>query len=121
MTAKLIDAARSHEVLVWYVGLDGVERHLERIALRVRHGGHDIPERKVRERYVSSMANLVRLVPHVQAVQIFDNSATVAEGAPLRTPRLVALIVEGRLVRPGLDGLNDVPRWAVPAVEAALV
>ena len=120
VTAALLKATRTHEVLVWYVGLESVERHLERVALRVRHGGHDIPEAKVRERWLASMANLVRLVPHVAAIQVFDNSATVAEGEVLRAPKLVARIVDGRLVKPGLDGLNEVPRWAVPVVEAAL-
>lgn len=120
MAAKLINATRTHEVLVWTIGLDSAERHLERIALRVRHGGHSIPEHKVRERYTASMANLVRLVPHVHAIQVFDNSATVTEGQPLHAPRLVALIVEGRLAKPGLDALHAVPRWAVAVVEAAL-
>src|SRR5690606_28008574 len=39
------------EVRIWYVGLDSVDRHLARIARRVRGGGHPIPEEKVRERY----------------------------------------------------------------------
>lgn len=120
VTATLIEATRTHAVLVWYVGLDGVERHLERIALRVRHGGHDIPEHRVRERYVSAMANLVRLVPHVEAIQVFDNSVSVAEGEALRPPTLVAAIDRGRLRSPRLGELAGVPRWAVPVVEAAL-
>lgn len=120
VTATLIEATRSHEVLVWYVGLDSVERHLERVALRVRCGGHDIPEQRIRHRYLSSMANLVRLVKQVAAIQVFDNSATVAEGEPLRPPRLVARIEAGRLRWPPLEGLDAVPRWAVPVVAAAL-
>lgn len=120
VTATLIEATRTHEVLVWYVGLDSVERHLERVALRVRHGGHDIPAAKIRERHVSSMANLVRLLPHVAAIQVFDNSATVPEGQPLKPPRLVAKIEAGRLRWPALGALASVPRWAAPVVEAAL-
>jgi predicted ABC-type ATPase len=120
VTATLIDAARSHDVLVWYVGLDSVERHLERIALRVRHGGHDIPAAKVRERWLGSMANLTRLVPHAAGIQVFDNSTPVPEGEPLRPPTRVAAIESGRLRWPLTDGLQHVPRWAVPVVEAAL-
>jgi len=120
VTATLIDATRTHDVLVWYVGLDSVERHLERIALRVRCGGHSIPEHRVRERYVSAMANLVRLLPHVAAIHVFDNTATVAEGEPLRPPKRVARIDAGRLRWPSLDALETVPRWAVPVVAAAL-
>lgn len=120
VTATLIEATRTHEVLVWYVGLDSVERHLERIALRVRRGGHDIPTAKVRERWLASMANLVRLAPHVAAIQVFDNSISVAEGEALRPPTLVARIEEGRLRWPSEAQLKDVPRWAASVVEAAL-
>src|SRR5260221_605369 len=31
------------EVRVWYVGLEGVERHIARVRSRVAQGGHDIP------------------------------------------------------------------------------
>lgn len=120
VTASLIEAASTHDVLIWYVGLESPERHIERVALRVSRGGHSIPEHRIRERYLSSMANLVRLVPHVQAIQVFDNSVTVAEGGALRPPALVASIVDGRLRWPNVEGLSDVPRWAVPVVEAGL-
>ena len=120
VTATLIEAGRSHDVLIWYVGLDSVAQHLERVALRVRHGGHDIPAAKIRERWLGSMANLVRLVPHAAGIQVFDNLTAVPEGEPLRPPRLVAAIEDGRLRWPPPDALDRVPRWAVPVVEAAL-
>lgn len=120
VTATLIEAARSHDVLIWYVGLDSVERHLARVALRVRHGGHDIPAARIRERWLRSMANLVRLVPHAAAIEVFDNSTEVPEGEPLRPPRRVARIEGGRLRWPPPEGLREVPRWAAPVVAAAL-
>jgi predicted ABC-type ATPase len=120
VTALLIEATRTHEVLIWYVGLNSPERHIERVALRVRHGGHSIPDQRIRERYVSSMANLVRLVPCVAAIQVFDNSVSVPEGEVLKPPKLVAMIESGHLRWPSVEALRDVPRWAVPMVEAGL-
>ena len=76
--AKLVGAAKTHDVLMWFCGLDSPESHLGRIALRVRHGGHDIPEAKVRERYESSIRNLVRLLPHLSRLRVYDNSADAA-------------------------------------------
>jgi predicted ABC-type ATPase len=57
--AKLLDQALLHgvEVRIWYVGLDSVERHLARVRSRVARGGHDIPEAKIRERYLQSRLN----------------------------------------------------------------
>lgn len=120
VTALLIEATRTHEVLIWYVGLNSPERHIERVALRVRHGGHSIPDQRIRERYVSSMANLVRLVPRVAAIQVFDNSVSVPEGEALKPPKRVAMIESGHLRWPSVEALSDVPRWAVPVVEAGL-
>src|SRR5258708_5737281 len=47
--AQLIgEAAATHDVVMIFWGLDSVERHIERVRLRVRHGGHDIPEERIR-------------------------------------------------------------------------
>lgn len=119
VTAALIMAARTHDVLIWYVGLDSPERHIERVALRVRRGGHTIPTARIRARYLSAMANLVRLVPHVRAIDVFDNSMNIAEGAALAPPRHLASIIDGRLIWPQADAMADAPRWAVPVIEAA--
>lgn len=120
VTRALIDAMPTHDVLVWYVGLESVDLHIERVRMRVAHGGHSIPEATIRARFVSSTANLARLVPHVTAVQVYDNSLSVPAGAPLRVPRQVAVIVGGRLRTPKIADLQQVPAWAKPAVAAAL-
>ena len=74
-------------MVVWYVGLDSVERHLERIRARVARGGHAIPEDQVRRRYDQSRLNLVRLLPGLAELHVYDNSADgdPAEGVP-RSP-----------------------------------
>jgi len=47
--ALLAEAARKGAAVhVWFVGLDGVERHLARVRARVKAGGHDIPEADIR-------------------------------------------------------------------------
>jgi predicted ABC-type ATPase len=120
VTRLLLDACTTHDVLIWYVGLDSVDLHIERVGLRVANGGHSIPEVKIRQRYVSSMANLTRLVRHVYAVQVYDNSDSVAAGEALRPPLQVASIVEGRLRMPKPSDLHQVPTWAKPVVESVL-
>ena len=62
------------EVALFYVGLEKVELHLERVRARVQAGGHDIPEPKIRERYTSSLKNLVKLAPRLTELRLFDNS-----------------------------------------------
>jgi predicted ABC-type ATPase len=62
------------EVRVWFVGLDSPELHIARVKARVLLGGHDIPEEKIRERYEQSQFNLIRLLPKLTELQVFDNS-----------------------------------------------
>jgi predicted ABC-type ATPase len=111
--------AEGIEVRMWYVGLATPELHIARVRARVARGGHDIPESKVRERYVRSRVNLIRLLPQLTELRVFDNSleADPAVGsAP--TPMLVLHVVNGTIV--ATCGLSQVPEWAKPIVAAAL-
>ena len=102
-----------------YVGLERVELHLGRVRSRVMAGGHDIPETKIRERYRTSRENLVRLMPHLASLRLYDNSV---DADPRRghvpSPRLLLHVVAGK-VR-SVVPLIDVPAWAKPIVAAAM-
>lgn len=107
------------EVRVWFVGLISPELHIARVRARVTAGGHDIPEAKIRERFDASRLNLIRLLPKLTELRVYDNSA---EGDPVRgevpQPRLIVHVAEGN-VREAC-ALADVPTWAKPIVLAAL-
>ncbi len=117
---ELLERAMKHglAVRVWYVGLSSPELHIARVRARVAKGGHDIPEQKIRERYDRSRANLVRLLPGLTSLRIYDNSE---EGDPATKgphPQLVLHVEEGRIVE--MMALDRVPQWAKPMVAAAL-
>ena len=65
---------------------------MQRVKERVAAGSHDIPEQKIRERYLTSRANLVRLLPHLASLRVFDNSAD-ADPKKAQPPRPVLLRV----------------------------
>lgn len=107
------------EVRIWYVALNSPELHLARVRARVAKGGHDIPEAKVRERYDRSRLNLIRLLPHLTELRVYDNSEDAdpsAGHAPV--PLLVLHLVRGRRV--ALCDLRKVPQWAKAIVAAAM-
>ncbi len=121
IAARLGDASESHDVLMWFCGLDSPEHHMARVRLRVSHGGHDIPEAKIRERYRTSIANLVALLPHLSRLQVYDNSRDAAPGTPVADPRLLLQMEGGRIAWPtDADTLRATPDWAKPILEAAL-
>jgi predicted ABC-type ATPase len=114
---KALDAG--FEVRIWYAGLDGVDLHIARVAARVARGGHPIPERDIRRRYDSSRRNLIRLLPRLAELRVFDNSreADPHTGATPR-PQLVLHCERGRILGP--NDLSATPSWARPIVAAAM-
>ncbi|MEF9977589.1 MAG: hypothetical protein RR969_05365 [Thermomonas sp.] len=121
IAARLRDASASHELLMWFCGLDSPERHMARVRLRVSQGGHDIPEAKIRERYRTSIANLVALLPRLSRLRVYDNSRDAEPGTPVADPRLLLQMEGGRIAWPtDADTLRATPDWAKPILEAAL-
>lgn len=121
VATKIRAATRTHDVLIWFCGLASPEQHLARVRLRVAHGGNDIPEAKIRERYPLALANLIALMPYVAEVKVYDNSADVPPGDVIPDPTLVLHLVGGAVTWPREpEGLRGTPDWAKPLVEAAL-
>ncbi|MGH7946312.1 MAG: AAA family ATPase [Opitutaceae bacterium] len=121
ITHLLIAAASKGAVIrIWHAGLESVDLHLKRVAARVKKGGHDIPESDIRKRWIGSHANLIRLIPHVTTLQVYDNSLErdPASGAEPE-PALVLAIEDKRLTFPPPDRLGATPQWARPIVFAA--
>lgn len=119
----LAKATRSHDVVMIFCGLASAELHLRRVHARVASGGHDIPVAKIRERWISSRINLIRLMPLLARLQVFDNSAEAAPGEDIPDPVLLVDMVGGRLVFPTADdaaALKATPEWARPIVQAAI-
>jgi predicted ABC-type ATPase len=117
MLAEAADAGGA--IHVWFVGLDGAERHLARVRARVKAGGHDIPEADIRRRYETSRENLAWLMPKLASLRVYDNSieADPASGkAPM--PRLILHLEGGRIVAP--ENLAATPDWAKALVAKGL-
>lgn len=123
IAAKIQAAASTHDVIIWFCGLDSPERHLARVRARVSRGGHDIPEARIRARYPQAQRNLIALMPHLAYLSVHDNSTEAATGDPVPDPVLVMELEHGRLVHPAANdpaALGRTPDWAKSLVEAAL-
>ena len=115
----LAGARRGAEIHVSYIGLATPELHLRRVASRVAAGGHDIPEPKIRERYTTSRENLIRLMPHLASLRVYDNSAEVdpkRKRAP--APMLLLQVSAGKVLYHA--PLARIPFWAKPILGVAL-
>ena len=106
-------------VRVWYVGLASPELHIARVRARVARGGHDIPAGHIRARYDSSRLNLIRLLPRLTELRVYDNSAEADPRAGVAPePTLVLHMRRGKIVRS--SPLAETPAWARPIMAAAM-
>lgn len=119
ITDLLIHAVgNSHTLDIWFVGLESVDLHLKRVAQRVAKGGHPIPEADIRKRWIGSHENIIRLMPFVNTLRVFDNSREAAKDE-IPDPELLLSIQDGQLAYPGPEHLSSTPVWAKPIVAAA--
>jgi predicted ABC-type ATPase len=75
--------------------------NIERVAHRVRRGGHNVPTDKIISRYERSLENLVRAMPLADTIYVLDNSE------PSRPHRLVMTIQQGQTT----FFAEDTPTW----------
>lgn len=88
--SKIDILARAREagffVQLFFVGTDDPQTNIERVALRVAQGGHDVPEDKIATRWKRTMGQLSEAIRSSDQVFVFDNSAA---GTVETIPRLV--------------------------------
>ena len=117
--ARLLAKAHADglRVRVWYCGLSDPELHIARVRARVSHGGHDIPETKIRERFDASRNNLCSILPSLDELMLYDNSseADPSSGEPPQPVQLLHFR-DGKI----LHRAPSMPNWAKPIAAVVL-
>lgn len=74
--AQMIPAWRAsgYVVKLIFLSLPDAEMAIERVAIRVRQGGHNIPVDVIRRRFAHGIANFERYKMLVDSWQLYDNS-----------------------------------------------
>lgn len=75
---EIIKTAKNNgfSVTLLFVYLESFELAMERVALRVLKGGHDIPNNIIERRYLKGLKNLKKYILIVDEWYILDNSKT---------------------------------------------
>jgi predicted ABC-type ATPase len=100
-------AASGYFVRIFFVGTDRPEINAARVARRVLQGGHEVPIRKIVERWARSIANAASVAADVDRLYLYDNSVDE------RDAQLVLRASDGRVSRT----YGAAPSWAAPIVE----
>lgn len=120
ITALLDQAlADGSDVRIWFAGLKSPGLHIARVRSRVARGGHDIPEATIRDRYNRSRLNLIRLLPKLTELRVYDNSEEADPFTGIApAPLLILHVARGTIIRSCKLALT--PDWAKPIVAAAM-
>ena len=101
------------------MGLLSAELHIARVRARVAKGGHDIPEARIHERYDRSRLNLIRLMPGLTELRVYDNSEEADPDAGIAPePELLLHMVRGKIM--SSCDLAATPAWVKPLLGAAI-
>lgn len=95
--------ARGYMVIVMHVSVDDPALSVARVHTRVGEGGHDVPEIKIRDRYVRGQVLIRQAVLQADRGMVFDNSRLN------EPPQLVMLFTLGRLIQ--VEPM--LPHWVV--------
>jgi predicted ABC-type ATPase len=102
---RLVKTAKQlgFELRLIYVCLDSAQKNVERVRLRVKKGGHAVPEDKIVERYVRSLEQMPWFLEQADQAWLFDNSGA-----------------KPRLIGQKSEGLITLDPSALPAVAEAV-
>lgn len=92
-----------YEIVMYYIGLQDVQMHIDRVASRVEQGGHWIAEEDIRWRYGQSLQNLKPALAIADHVVIIDNTYE---------PTIIAEIKHNKMIY----CVENVPDWSAAVV-----
>lgn len=95
---------RGYFIELHYIGVEEVDIAKERVAMRVKQGGHGIAEKDIERRYIDTFINLKIVLPKCDLAAFYDNTIEF---------RRFAIYKNGKPVRVS----HDVPRWYEKFIE----
>jgi predicted ABC-type ATPase len=103
---RLVDhaKARGFRINLIYVYLDSVELNIERVRTRVRKGGHDVPEDRIRARRLRSFDQFGWFFTQSDRADVFDNSG--ATPRRVLAKRGLATVAYDRIPEEMIDALE---------------
>ena len=93
--------AAGFEVALYHVGVRSADLNVDRVAQRVKKGGHNVPENKIRERRERGEALISEAARLSDHAFVYDNSNWGKE------PQLHLQFEKGKVI----SASNDVPKW----------
>jgi len=104
--------SKGYEIHLVFMGLNSLEESIQRVAQRVRVGGHKVSEESIKYNYEHGFKNLYKYFKEFTSVTLFDNAIADTEDPSI--PKEILHIIEGELFL----GSEDIPDWVKPIVDS---
>ena len=65
---------KGYYIVINYIGVSSPEVAKERVRIRVRNGGHGIPDEDIQRRYYDSIENLKKIIDVCDEINVYDNT-----------------------------------------------
>ncbi len=89
------------KIAMYHVSLRTQNMSVSRVKLRVAKGGHDVPEDKIRERFIDNKAAIRQAMLQVDYGYVYDNSIFES------VPSLQLIMKQGRIIKAS----NNLENW----------
>jgi predicted ABC-type ATPase len=94
-----------YEVTMFYIALSNVNQNIERVAMRVKNGGHHIPTEDIIRRNTTSFKHLYEYANIIDNLILIDNSEDNGE---------IVLEINNGIIT---FELSPLPQWAIPIIK----
>ena len=95
-----------YHVYLYFISTDDVRVNIARVKTRVKNGGHDVPEDKIRNRYIRSLELLYDAMKICYKSYLFDNSNNTVELARIDRDKMMYISV----------AKDKIPNWMIKYV-----
>ncbi len=91
---------RGYFIELHYIGVESADIAKERVAARIKQGGHGIAEQDIERRYIETFDNLKTVLPECDLAAFYDNTiefrrfAIYKHGKPIRVSQEIPLWYE---------------------------
>ena len=91
---------RGYFIELHYIGVESADIAKERVAARIKQGGHGIAEQDIERRYIETFDNLKTVLPECDLAAFYDNTiefrrfAIYKNGKPIRVSQEIPLWYE---------------------------
>ena len=82
---------KGYLIELYYVGLESADIAVERVKIRVKNGGHGIPEEDIRRRYEQSIKQLKKVIEYCDRIELYDNSKSFRSIAVYKDKKWILL------------------------------